>query len=143
MELVHKTSHYDAQNTKFYRALLGLADNYNENKMPVEGVERDPDDKNLAFNKRKPKIQRFQHPILFKPVKGEILILFNDLPSEMYNQEFTIGEKHIFTPKKEDFNLAIFFESFVKAKYENKILAIGRTEENIKSFKANNLRNKI
>lgn len=95
---------------KFYRAMLGLADNYNitqeKIEIPVVGVKKGADDK--------PKIQRFQHPILFKPVKGEILILFNDLPIEMYNQEFTIGGKHIFTPSKEEFDLKKFVDAFFR-----------------------------
>lgn len=115
-----KTISSNNANSRYVRSMLGLA----------EGIEFNDEQRKGKIKYSSKNIERFKSPILFKIIDNILFIIPQDIPKEMFDQEFTFSQKidkdvikkSICTPTEEEFNLDDFMESFVE--FFNKELEI-------------------
>lgn len=93
----------------FIRVLLGLTDNYIFIKNHEEKIE-------ILVNDKKEEIERFQSPITFKVFDQYLIMLLDEIPSELLDREFDFfdGEKKLGTIRTpSEFDLTDFIEAFI------------------------------
>ena len=108
----------DARYTKFafYRALLGLTDNY-----AYRSREVDPQSRKPYFQKRidvKPadkSIERFPNPVVFKPDEKGLLVMVHSVPEKLRTSEFKFGRSITHIKPPEEFDLVAFVRECLAA----------------------------
>ncbi len=125
----------DGETYLYYRALLGLAQQYEfllenppkEQYKTKDGKLKEREGKMISKLKSTD-IARYKSPIMFKVINNKIYLLGNDIPDEMFGHRFKLDiriqlDNHarcripynrLFTPNRNQFNLAEFIDFAMK-----------------------------